>query len=140
MEVTVRHLEKVRFEIAARHHTLISDQPAANGGQDEGMTPPELFLASLGSCAAFYAAAYFNKKGLTGEPLTVKVTAEKAGPPARLDGFRIEVQVSEALSAEHRLGVDQAVHHCLIHNTLLRPPQITIAVNAAVGEEAPCAA
>jgi organic hydroperoxide reductase OsmC/OhrA len=28
-----------------------SDQPVENGGHDEGMTPPELLLASLGSCA-----------------------------------------------------------------------------------------
>jgi uncharacterized OsmC-like protein len=26
------------------------------GGFDEGMTPPELLLTSLGSCAGFYAA------------------------------------------------------------------------------------
>jgi uncharacterized OsmC-like protein len=45
VEVTVEHLGAVQFEIKARQHTIASDQPGENGGFDEGMTPPELFLA-----------------------------------------------------------------------------------------------
>lgn len=48
MEVRVEHLGGVQFEITARQHRIVSDQPAENGGFDEGMTPPELLLASLG--------------------------------------------------------------------------------------------
>jgi uncharacterized OsmC-like protein len=64
MEVTVEHLGSVQFEIRARQHTIACDQPEASGGFDEGMTPPELMLASLGSCAGYYVAQYLRKKGL----------------------------------------------------------------------------
>jgi uncharacterized OsmC-like protein len=130
MEVNVKLLGDVKFEVAARKHSLVCDQPAENGGSDEGMTPPELLLASLGSCAAFYAAAYLRKKGLAREGVEVRVTAEKAGPPARLDNFKIEVRVPLALSEADRAGMDVAVHHCLIHNTLLRTPSIQIVLQA----------
>ena len=46
MEVTVEHLGSVQFEIRTRNHSIISDQPINDGGFDEGMTPPELLLAS----------------------------------------------------------------------------------------------
>ena len=49
MRVTVERLGSVLFEIKARGHSIVSDQPEENGGFDEGMTPPELLLASLGS-------------------------------------------------------------------------------------------
>src|ERR1035438_7605384 len=124
MEVTVKHLGDVKFEIGARKHTLICDQPAENGGHDEGMTPPEFFLASLGSCAAFYAVAYLKKKGLPREGVEVRVTAGKAGPPARLDNFKIEGMIAKPLSEADRAGVHDAVHRCLIHNTLLHTPTI----------------
>jgi len=130
MEVNVKFLKDVKMEVAARQHTLVCDQPAENGGSDEGMTPPELFLASLGTCAAFYALAYLKKKGLPREGTSVRVTAAKAGPPARLDFFRIEVKIPLALSATDRAGVEQAIHHCLIHNTLLKPPSIQIDLQA----------
>src|ERR1700761_6687804 len=113
MEVTVHHLGSVQFEVKARQHSIISDQPAENGGFDEGMTTPELLLASLGSCAAFYAAQYLRKFKLATEGTAVRVTAEKLKEPPRLGDFKIELEVPVDLSEEHRLGVERAVHHCL---------------------------
>lgn len=132
MEVLVEHLGDVQFQIKARQHQITSDQPIENGGFDEGMTPPEFFLASLGACAGFYAAQYLKKHNLSREGTLVRVTAEKAKDPARLDNFRIEVEVPDALTDAHRIGVEKAVHHCLIHNTLLHPPKITIDVKLPV--------
>jgi putative redox protein len=77
MEVTVEHLGAVQFEIKARQHTIACDQPPENGGFDEGMTPPELFLASLASCAGFYAAQYLRKFKLATEGTLVRVVPTK---------------------------------------------------------------
>ena len=132
IEVKVRHQGEVKFEVTARRHTLICDQPADNSGADEGMTPPELFLSALASCAAFYAVAYLKKKGLQREGVEVRATAEKAGPPARLDHFHIEVDVPGPLSASDQAGVTDSVHRCLIHNTLLSQPAIHIDVRTPV--------
>ena len=128
MEVTVEHLGAVQFEIRARQHTIACDQPPENGGYDEGMTPPELLLASLASCAGFYAAQYLRKFKLATEGTRVRVTADKAKDPARIDNFRIEIESPVELTQEHRAGVERAVHHCLIHNTLLHPPKIGIEI------------
>jgi putative redox protein len=131
MEVIVEHLGSVQFEIKARQHSIVSDQPAEIGGFDEGMTPPELMLASLGSCAGLYAAQYLKKHKLAPEGTRVRVTADKAQNPARLANFRIEVDVPAELSKEQQEGVERSVHHCLIHNTLLNPPQITLEVTSS---------
>ena len=132
MEVTVQHLGAVQFEIKARQHAITSDQPAENFGHDEGMTPPELLLASLGSCAAFYAAQYLRKHKLATEGTRVRVTADQLKDPARIDNFRIAIETPVNLSVQHRAGVESSVHHCLIHNTLLNPPRIAIEIREAV--------
>jgi uncharacterized OsmC-like protein len=126
VEITVEHLGAVQFEIRARQHMIVCDQPEANGGFDEGMTPPELMLASLGSCANYYAAQYLRKQGLACEGTRVRVTAGKVAGPARLDNFKIEVSLPVSVGTDHRSGVEEAVHRCLIHNTLLHPPRISI--------------
>lgn len=131
MEITVEHLGAVQFEIRARQHTIACDQPAENGGFDEGMTPPELLLASLGSCAAYYAAEYLRQKKLATDGTRVRVTAEKVKNPARVDNFRIEIELPLSVGEEDRAGVERAVHHCLIHNTLLNPPSISLTIHAA---------
>ena len=130
MEIQVEHLGAVQFEIKARQHVVISDKPPENGGYDEGMTPPEWLLASLGSCAAFYAAQYLRKHGLATEGTRVRVSAEKVPNPPRLDHFRIEVEVPTTLDSRHQTGVETAVHHCLIHNTLQHPPTIVLDIHA----------
>ena len=132
MEVTVEHLGALQFEIKARQHTVLSDQPAENGGHDEGMTPPELLLASLGSCAGFYAAQYLRKHRLASAGTRVRVTADKLKDPARMDNFHIEIDAPAELTEQHRAGVENAVHHCLIHNTLLHPPGIVIEISHSV--------
>jgi uncharacterized OsmC-like protein len=129
MEVTVEHLGAVQFEIKARQHTIACDQPTENGGYDEGMTPPELMLASLASCAGFYAAQYLRKFKLATEGTQVRVLADKVKDPVpRIENFRIEIETPVDLSDQHRAGVERAVHHCLIHNTLLHPPKIAIEI------------
>jgi uncharacterized OsmC-like protein len=57
-ETTVRYQDGVRFEAEARGHRVLCDQPVQNGGSDEGMSPPELMLASIATCAGYYALQY----------------------------------------------------------------------------------
>jgi putative redox protein len=86
--LTVEHLGTVQFQIKTRGHSIVSDQPADRGGFDEGMTPPELLLASLRSCVGFCAAQYLRENKLATEGTRVRVTCEKVKDPvARMDQF-----------------------------------------------------
>lgn len=124
MEVTVRHLDRVKFSIATRSHTILCDQPVESGGDDGGMTPPELLLASLGSCVAFYAVQYLKTRKLAESGVEVSVTAEKLTQPTRVGNFRVRVACPVALSEDHTAGLMRAVHLCLVHNTLLTQPEV----------------
>jgi len=126
MEVKITHLNRVKFAIQSGSHSILCDQPAENGGEDSGMTPPELLLASLGSCAAFYAVQYLKSRNLTESGVEVSVTAEKLKSPARVGNFQIHVACPVSLTEEQTEGLMRSVHHCLIHNTLLSPPEIAI--------------
>ncbi len=128
MEITVQFLGGTKFAASARGHRVICDQPLDNGGADQGMTPPEFLLVSLGTCAGFYAAQYLKNHSLSAEGLDIKVTAEKAKAPARLGSMRIEVSVPH-LAAGHESGILRAVHACLVHNTLLNTPRIETVVH-----------
>jgi putative redox protein len=131
MKILIQHLGDVRFEAVTRGHRLVTDQPVDGGGSDTGMTPPELMLASLGTCAGHYAAQYLKGRSLSVTGLSVKVTAETLLRPARLDGFKIEVFAPE-VPAEHEAGLLRAVHACLIHNTMMQVPSVETVVHTTV--------
>lgn len=69
---------------------------------------------------------YLKARNLADGGVEVRVTAEKLKQPARLGNFQIDVSSPVALTAEQEQGMRNSVHHCLIHNTLLTPPQIAI--------------
>jgi len=136
MEVTVNHLGAVQFEIRARNHVLASDQPVESGGFDEGMTPPEFLLAALGSCAGYYAAQYLRKHKLALEGTRVRVTCEKVKSPVpRMTNFVVEVDSPVELTEKQRAGIEEAVEHCLVHNTLLHTPKITLKIELPVASK-----
>ena len=134
LEVVVNHLGAVQFEAKARQHTVYCDQPAENGGFDEGMTPPEFLLAALGTCAGYYAVQYLKAGSLPLQGLRVRTTAEKVQGPARIGEMKIDVEYPVELEARHREGVLRAVHNCLIHNTLLHPPKIEVNLSIAAAQ------
>jgi uncharacterized OsmC-like protein len=135
MEVRIQHLGGVRFEAAARGHRVVSDQPASGGGSDTGMTPPELLMASLGTCAAYYAAQYLRNHSLECPGLEILVSAEKAKQPARVGSLQMDV-MAPGVSEEHHAGILRAVQACLIHNTLVHSPSIETRVHCEAGVEA----
>jgi uncharacterized OsmC-like protein len=90
------------------------------------MTPPEFLLASLGSCAAFYAVQYLKARKLALGGVEVSVTAEKLKQPARVGNFRVQVTCPVPLTADQEAGLMRSVESCLIHNTLLSPPEMRI--------------
>jgi len=49
--------------ISSGRHELLADEPPALGGQDAGMAPFDLYLASLSACTAITLRMYAEKKG-----------------------------------------------------------------------------
>lgn len=49
--------------ISSGQHTLLADEPAALGGQDQGMAPFDLYLSALAACTAITLRMYAEKKG-----------------------------------------------------------------------------
>ena len=49
--------------ISNGRHALTADEPTTLGGQDAGMAPFDLYLASLAACTAITLRMYAEKKG-----------------------------------------------------------------------------
>lgn len=132
MNTTVTYRGGVEFEVDARGHRVVCDQPVESGGNNAGMSPPEFLLASLGTCAAYYAVQYLKARSLPADGLEVRVAAEKATGPTRLSSFLIELRVPGLVDPKHQEGVLRAAKSCLIHNTLLQAPRIEMTLDATI--------
>ncbi len=130
MEVNVRYLGGKKFEMSARGHQVVADQPLDDDGTDAAMTSTELFLSGLGACAAYYAEEYLRARALPYEGIEVRLSADKGDKPARITKVQMEV-TAPGLTQRHRDGILRAVDACLLENTLHKPPEIEVKVSSA---------
>lgn len=130
MQSITRYLDGKTFETTIGAHRIITDQPISQGGANAGPTPPELLLASLGSCAGHYAIEYLRARSLPLFGLEIRVSAAKGADPPRLASFNVEV-ILPGIDERHRQGLLRAVRTCLIHNTLKTSPAIELVVSVA---------
>lgn len=133
MHVHLTHESGLSFKAVSRDHELLSDQPRTNGGEDKGMTPPEWFLASLGSCVGFYAVKFCQARQLDSTQMRIEVEGSKSqARPIRIDAIEIRVCLPYALDDKHRKGLQRAVDACIIHNTLTHPPEMSTIIRDGV--------
>jgi putative redox protein len=66
-------------------HLLVTDEPEAIGGTDEGPAPHELLPATLSACIATMLSLYAKRRGLDIGDIRVDVDYDTATTPRRLD-------------------------------------------------------
>ena len=124
----VSHLEGDRFAISVRDHTFTVDQPVADGGEDTAPTPTELFVAGLAACVGFYARRYLSRHNLPTKGLAVDTSYALGGRPARVTELSVTLRLPDGVPVERREPLLAVASHCTVHNTLLVPPQVSIAL------------
>jgi uncharacterized OsmC-like protein len=122
----IRLLEKKKLEIEIRDHKVISDQTLKGGGDDTAPTPTEFMIASLGACIAVYAINYAESRDVPLEGLTVDVETERATNPTRISKFDVTVTIPPSFPEEHHERLMRVMHHCMVHNTMQNPPEVSI--------------
>jgi uncharacterized OsmC-like protein len=129
LEITLQHIQGARFAAEARQHRIVVDQPTEDGATNHGMTPSELFLVALGGCVGQHVAQYLSLRGLPADGLLIRVGADRAVRPLRLDGFRIEI-VTPGLTERQLRALEKTLPAGLVHNATLRENAVRITVSA----------
>lgn len=128
-EVVVTSLSNLRNEVSyGEGQTLITDEPAAFGGDGAGPDPYTLLLGALGSCISMTVMLYARRKGWPVERVSVRLRQQRlhakdcAECMHAEDGFahRIEreVTIEGPLDEGQRARLREIAHKCPVHKTL----------------------
>jgi putative redox protein len=136
MDITVTHVSGDRFAIQVRGHRLEVDQPLADGGQDTGPTPTELFVASLAACVAFYGRRFLARHDLEAAGLRVDCRATMSTDrPARVASVTLDIAGVPELADNRRKALLAVVDHCTVHNSLRTPPEVRVTLAEPAGTD-----
>ena len=114
--------------VTAEHKGFVipTDQPEASGGNNNNPSPYDLFLASLGTCAGFFALRFIQQRGLSTEGLNLTLDTVRNPETKRLDLVRIEIRLPEGFPEKYRNAVIKSVDQCAVKRVMLDPPEFEV--------------
>jgi len=126
-------MHKMKHSVSVRQHSFAIDEPVANGGEDEGFTPHDVYDSALGACKAMTVLWYAQRKQI---PLDgIEVTVDRDDSEERKGVYRLRVMLSlgGALSDAQRQELLTVAGKCPVHKLM------TLATTEVVTELAPAA-
>lgn len=121
--------EKYATQLTAGDHTWWADEPASNGGMDQGPTSKELIASSLAACIAITLRMYADRKGLAVEEIEVDVTVQTIPlGEGKMTSFDAEIGISGELTEKEKDRMRAIAGKCPIHKLLTHPIEINTVI------------
>ncbi len=99
-------------------HSVVTDQPSPS--------PFDLFLASIASCAGYYALRFCQERDLSTDGLKVTMETERDASRKQIAKLRIAIDLPESFPERYREAILRSVGQCPVKRHLEEPPAIEI--------------
>lgn len=115
-------------EIDGGAHKLVIDEPADNGGGDEGPSPTRLIASGLAGCIGITMEMYARRKGWDiGRPeVEVDVEYEQHRPSS----FAAKVRLPADLDQTQREKLLAVARHCPVHRVIATETPLRVSARA----------
>jgi putative redox protein len=106
-----------------KSHSIRTDQPLDNGGENTAPSPFELYLASIGTCAGIYVKSFCdNRKIPTDRIKIIQKTefSEETGLPVNIT---IDIKLPDDFPEKYKDHVINVAELCKVKKSILSPPE-----------------
>jgi uncharacterized OsmC-like protein/alpha/beta superfamily hydrolase len=119
--------------VRAGRHLLMADEPVADGGDDAGPGPYDYLLAALGACTSMTMRLYAERKGISAEAFSVRLShrrvhaedcADCETKQGRVDEITREITIEGDVSEAVQARLMQIADKCPVHETLTHEVKI----------------
>jgi len=126
VEINVRFAGNKRVSAEFDGFTVMTDQPASNGGDGSAPGPFDLFLASLATCAGYYMLAFMQKRDIATEGAGVILRTERDSQTHMVTKIVSELQLPPGFPEKYRDVVVRAVDQCTVKRHIIDPPAFAV--------------
>lgn len=120
MSITVTRDKQaaMRHVVSVRGHTFAVDEPPANGGEDLGPTPHDLYDSALGACKALTTLWYARRKNIPVEGIEVVVERDDSEERNGVYRLRVTLSLTGNLSDAQRQQLLSVADKCPVHKLM----------------------
>ncbi len=127
-EIRVSFPGGFRVDAEYKGFVIRTDQPVHEGGEGSAPAPFDLFLASLATCAGYYALAFCKEREIPVERAGVTMRMEKNPETKMIGKISIELDLPADFPEKYRKAIVRAVDRCTVKLHILHPPAFEIAI------------
>ncbi len=104
--------------IQSDDHQIITDEPAEEGGQNQGFDPFELVLAALATCTSATMKMYADRKGWKVEKIDIQLRLEEID---KVQHIQRDIMIEGDLDESQRKRMLIIAQKCPVHKLLSNP-------------------
>ena len=109
---------KMRHTVHIGAHSFSVDEPPANGGEDLGPTPHDLYDSALGACKALTTLWYARRRQIPLDDIGVTVERDNSQERQGIYKLRVTLQLAGALSDAQRQELLNVAGKCPVHKLM----------------------
>ena len=125
MSIEVTFPGGVRVDATVHGHSIRTDQPQPYG-ENTAPAPFDLFLASIGTCAGYYALRFCQERSISTEGLGVTLDAERDPVKKRHSVMRIDLRLPPGFPEKYRQAIVRAIDQCAVKKHIVEAPRFEI--------------
>jgi ribosomal protein S12 methylthiotransferase accessory factor len=106
--------------------TFRTDQPVADGDSASAPAPFEWFLASLGTCAGYYALEFCAQRGIPTDGLRLVQRVSPRPDGSGIGRIEIRVELPASFPKKYREAIARAASACAVKKVIESPPAFEV--------------
>jgi putative redox protein len=108
----------MKHQIHIRDHELTADEESANGGEDAGPNPHDLYDSALGACKALTMLWYAKRKQIPLDTIEVAVERDASEERAGIYRLKTELTLGGDLTDSQRHELLSVAKKCPVHKLM----------------------
>jgi putative redox protein len=109
---------KMKHTVRVRHHAFSVDESVANGGDDEGITPHDVYDSALGACKALTVLWYARRKRIPVDDIQVTVDRNDSEERQGVYRLRVLLKIGGTLTDAQRQELLAVANKCPVHKLM----------------------
>jgi len=115
-----------KVQASLRNFIIETDQPERSGGDNSAPSPYELFLASLATCAGFYAKIFCDSRKITTDGIEIEQSLEYDPLKRKLSKILFSVSLPNSFPEQYREPLMRSIEQCAVKLTIQDPPDFEV--------------
>lgn len=117
-----KQLVKARY----KGFEMVTDQPEKAGGDNSALSPFDLFMVSIGTCAGWYVKNFCQQRNISEEGIRLEQKTKFNREKGLIDKIEIEIHLPAGFPDKYREAIVKAAGACTVKKHVMDAPEFSI--------------